>query len=126
MSEQTDKVLAELIQKASDGIDAAVSFSQAQLPDVVYQLLLWNATASLMMQVFCVVFFITYAVGLRWAIPEASNSSSRYEMAAFFFVLIGAVSSPSLLFVFIFNFDWLKIWLAPKLYLIEYAAQFLK
>lgn len=27
---------------------------------------------------------------------------------------------------FWFNFDWLKIWLAPKLYLIEYAASLVK
>lgn len=33
--------------KASNGIDAAVSFSQTQLPDVVHQLLLWNMVDSL-------------------------------------------------------------------------------
>ncbi|OSL33845.1 hypothetical protein [Escherichia albertii] len=42
MEEQANKILIELLQKASNGIDAAVSFSQAQIPDVVHQLLLWN------------------------------------------------------------------------------------
>lgn len=47
MEEQANKILVELLQKASNGIDAAVSFSQAQIPDVVHQLLLWNMVDSL-------------------------------------------------------------------------------
>ena len=47
MEEQANKILVELLQKASNGIDAAVSFSQAQIPDVVHQLLLWNRVDSL-------------------------------------------------------------------------------
>ncbi|EJH8570517.1 hypothetical protein MU083_001490 [Escherichia coli] len=33
MEEQANKILVELLQKASNGIDAAVSFSQAQIAD---------------------------------------------------------------------------------------------
>ena len=47
MEEQANKILVELLKKASNGIDAAVSFSQAQIPDVVHQLLLWNMVDSL-------------------------------------------------------------------------------
>ncbi|MFK9827768.1 hypothetical protein ACJENK_24655, partial [Escherichia coli] len=50
MNEQANKVLSELLQKASNGVDAAVSFSQAQVPDVIHQLLIWNAVSSLMFQ----------------------------------------------------------------------------
>ncbi|MCZ5698136.1 hypothetical protein O5408_25875, partial [Escherichia coli] len=32
---------------ASDGIDSAIAFSQAQIPDVVHQLLVWNMVDSL-------------------------------------------------------------------------------
>ncbi len=46
MEEQANKILVELLQKASNGIDAAVSFSQAQIPDVVHQLLLWNIVTN--------------------------------------------------------------------------------
>ncbi|MBJ8812670.1 hypothetical protein, partial [Citrobacter koseri] len=49
MNEQANKILIELLQKAANGIDAAVSFSQAQIPDVVHQLLVWNMTHSLIM-----------------------------------------------------------------------------
>lgn len=46
MEEQANKILVELLQKASNGIDAAVSFSQAQIPDVIHQLLMWHAVSS--------------------------------------------------------------------------------
>ncbi|XRP56942.1 hypothetical protein AAG927_017115 [Enterobacter hormaechei] len=47
MNEQANKILVELLQKATNGIDAAVSFSQAQIPDVIHQLLVWEFTKSL-------------------------------------------------------------------------------
>lgn len=43
MNEQANKILVELLQKAANGIDAAVSFSQAQIPEVVHQLLDGNS-----------------------------------------------------------------------------------
>ncbi|MBJ8812661.1 hypothetical protein, partial [Citrobacter koseri] len=54
MNEQANKILVELLQKAANGIDAAVSFSQAQIPDVVHQLLVWNMTHSLIMTVIAI------------------------------------------------------------------------
>ncbi|WP_228724015.1 hypothetical protein [Raoultella ornithinolytica] len=42
MNEQANKILVDLLKKASDGIDAAVSFSQAQIPDVISQLMTWK------------------------------------------------------------------------------------
>jgi hypothetical protein len=46
MNEQANKILVELLQKAANGIDAAVSFSQAQIPEVVHQLLVWKFTKA--------------------------------------------------------------------------------
>jgi hypothetical protein len=54
MNEQANKILLGLLQKASDGIDAAVSFSQAQIPDVINQLLIWKAASS----------FLSFLIGL--------------------------------------------------------------
>lgn len=42
MSEQASKVLIDLLEKASSGIDSAVAFSQAQIPEVISQLLAWK------------------------------------------------------------------------------------
>ena len=47
MNEQANKILVELLQKAANGIDAAVSFSEAQIPEVIHQLLVWQFSKSL-------------------------------------------------------------------------------
>jgi hypothetical protein len=135
MEEQANKILVELLQKAVGGIDAAVSFSQAQIPDVVHQLLVWNFVSAVMAQLFGLLIAAgsIYAVllvlksgkrGDKWTrfSPGSDIASMSYEMS---FPTAVAVSLLGVLII-ICNFDWLKIWLAPKLYLLEYAASLIK
>ncbi|ELC6296687.1 hypothetical protein RJO53_002832 [Enterobacter hormaechei] len=160
MNEQANKILVDLLQKASNGIDAAVSFSQAQIPDVVNQLLLWKAASS----------FLTFFIGLclifagpKLIIRSYKRAKSWHESAmqkaqsdfdngkawtryspgssvtsvsfdsingSGWAITLVAGLSFIVLFVlalaFVTELDWLKIWLAPKLYLIEYAASLVK
>ncbi|ASM15097.1 TPA: hypothetical protein ACXJAC_002652 [Serratia marcescens] len=145
MNEQANKILAELLQKASDGIDAAVSFSQAQIPDVVHQLLLWNFTRSMVLSMLCLI-SIPFAVWFlkkqftrkkigelvkygekkeryQWTLvfDSEGDASPAIMILAFFGLLYVSFVGSVLL-----NMTWLKIWLAPKLYLIEYAASLVK
>ncbi|CAM8500719.1 hypothetical protein [Enterobacter asburiae] len=128
MNEQANKILVELLQKASNGIDSAVSFSQAQIPDVVHQLLLWNSASSALFQVFCLVFLGFYA----WSSVRALNKLNNGPLddigdgLCVVWMVFGGIASLILFIGFWMNFDWLKIWLAPKLYLIEYAASLVK
>jgi len=150
MNEQANKILADLLQKASNGIDAAVSFSQAQIPDVIHQLLVWNFTKSIVMtvlallSVFPVVWLVRYCVrrvpdgvyqggeGYSWdegkqkykpgLVWDSKGDITPVVMLPVFFLvvwLMWALDS-------ITDLTWLKIWLAPKLYLIEYASHILK
>lgn len=135
MDDKAQKIMVDLLQKASDGIDSAVSFSQAQIPDVVNQLLIWNFVSSILLQLLGVamvagsLFSLSHAMrcrrrGHEWTrlIPGSSITSIAYDIC--FPSLIA--SSVIGVIIAIFNFDWLKIWLAPKLYLIEYAASLVK
>lgn len=135
MEEQANKILVELLQKAVGGIDAAVSFSQAQIPDVVHQLLIWSSVSSAMFQFLGALmvagsFFALHHIakcrkrGDEWTIYEGERSISSIA----FELCRPVILSMSVLGVFIImiNFDWLKIWLAPKLYLLEYAASLIK
>lgn len=145
MNEQANKILADLLQKASNGIDAAVSFSQAQIPDVVNQLLLWNAVSSVISQVVALAVIMLLAVIVYRGVSRRGTRTEgggwrgyHYEGRSFFWDEDGDLSFPGMmcsmasggtilvcLMAFATNFDWLKIWLAPKLYLIEYAAHLL-
>lgn len=140
MNEQANKILIDLLQKAVDGIDAAVSFSQAQIPDVIHQLMIWNIVSSVGCQVLGVLFiFLAFILpafartarknGEKWTahdrkpMDEWFVSSFAYDMCVLAAPIFGSIAGFGMI---IFNFTWLKIWLAPKLYLLEYAASLIK
>ncbi|HEO1670817.1 TPA: hypothetical protein VAK86_000178 [Klebsiella aerogenes] len=140
MNEQANKILVELLQKAVNGIDAAVSFSQAQMPDIVHQLLIWNSVQSALFQMSGFLFLIgalklpgfakrAKKNGERWTAYDGNPndkwfvSSISYDMCTFTLPIAGTMLG---IIMIVFNFDWLKIWLAPKLYLLEYAASLIK
>ena len=121
MNEQAQKILVDLLQKASNGIDSAVSFSQAQIPDITHQLLLWQAASSVGIQVICVlaIAVCVYLMIFTW------NKSDDVDITLLSLVVLSGITLVAI-FVFFNYFDWLKIWLAPKVYLIEYAASLAK
>lgn len=150
MNEQLQKALVELIGKASNGIDASVSFLSAEIPDVIHQLLLWYAAKSAI-EFFVGVIIIAFGVkifnmkigiskdsakkdyedGKRWTRYCGLNeiTSTEYDTIMMmpdywkakalgvFAAMIGSL---------LVNIDWLQIWIAPKIWLIEYASQLTK
>lgn len=135
MNDKAQKVLTDLLQKASNGIDSAVAFSQAQIPDIVHQLLMWNFVSSIICMIASAAIFISCLVFVFWLLKQrkegagwteflgnSSISSVAYDFTMFASITFTVIS----LCVFASSFDWLKIWIAPKLYLMEYAASLIK
>lgn len=127
MNEEAQKILVDLLQKASNGIDSAVSFSQSQIPDVVHQLLVWNFTLSILLTIlgsilFCAAQYASWLIFKKLRKDWAGDEFFEHPEA----MIIGMI------YIFTFSplawigLDWIKIWLAPKLYLIEYAASLVK
>lgn len=161
MNEQSQKILTDLLQRAVSGVDAAVSFSQAQIPDVIKQLLAWKFVVSLLFFITFILLLILMAfVAFRvfrgydsWVSDKKSKardcfdrreSWTRYSRSGsdltsnqydrimsipdtpiLAYIIVG-VSSFFFLLIALSNLAWLKILLAPKLYLIEYAASLVK
>lgn len=127
MNEQANKILAELLQKASNGIDAAMSFSQAQIPDVIHQLLVWNFAVSIIFSLMGVVLFIAiqYGVwrGIKYLRKQWKGDDFIEHPEVILMAMIWTLTLSPLAWI---DLVWLKIWLAPKLYLIEYAASLVK
>jgi len=128
MNEQANKILADLLQKASNGIDAAVSFSQAQIPDVIHQLLMWNFAESIIFSLtgillFLLVQYLTFRIFkyLRKEWEDDYFSDHPEVIVVFMLWLLVTLITLTLL-----DLSWLKIWIAPKLYLIEYASHLVK
>jgi hypothetical protein len=149
MNDQANKILVELLQKATNGIDAAVSFSQAQIPDVVHQLLVWSfvhsfiLTVLVLASIFPVMWFIRIQLrkveigkftdeGYSWdrGKPKFSPTLIWNSRGGFSEAML-PLSACTIGYVFLLvevltNATWLKIWLAPKLYLLEYATSLVK
>jgi len=165
MNEQAQKVLVDLLNRAVSGIDKAVEFSQAQIPDVIHQLLVWNAVISAMWfilwtscaiaSIYCIKIVPRlqryererinsiknaargdYKNGEPWTRYNGSGdlTSREYDRvmrsgtttSVLLSTPVFIMSSIIFLSFSIASTGWIKILLAPKLYLIEYAATLIK
>jgi hypothetical protein len=114
LMETADKALVELL----DVFIKTKDFAIEQAPDVVQQLLVWKFTISLL------CFVITLAtpalfLAVTHYLAKKNNDSSFYLPNMSLVLLIIPVSNGHII-------DWLQIWLAPKVWLIEYAASLVK
>lgn len=128
--EELNTALATLIEQATTGIDASVSFLQAELPDVIYQLLMWHSVKSgvfflLGIAILVVGVAIDYKLGTHlWSKYKDEKAYDRdgfwlgYGLAGTIPRCVVYIGGLTLL-----NLTWLKIWIAPKVWLIEYAAK---
>lgn len=127
MNDQLQAALAALLNKTIAGIDAGQQFLSTQLPDVINQLLVWNAVLSLVYFVIGAALFVATFMTIL-AIHRNREWWDGYErppasMVMVFTGLIGFLISVPILTN---DLEWLQIWLAPKVYLIEYAAHLAK
>jgi hypothetical protein len=115
MNEQLNQALVELIYSALD----AKNFLVAELPEVIRQLLLWKLSVSLIITLTGIGCFVTAYLVITWANKNwdkicKAGCEPAPTIISLVLTLVGGY--------FIFHLDWLKIWLAPKVYLIEYMA----
>jgi hypothetical protein len=116
--------LAMVIDKATAGVEAGVDFLSAQLPDVIHQLLMWKAVESFLMFSLSLALFVVIGIMWRYVYKFEKKNADRISVSGsgiFFGGLmtcaLGAVALCS------FSITWLQIWIAPKIYLIEYASK---
>lgn len=160
--ENLDEALATLITKALEGVDTSVGFLQAELPDVVTQLLMWHGVRSGAVAVLSLILLLIplfmFKLYKRLSIPYQKAEGYKYSdcerysflhMTNFKFNCsmdkvvgdkgwrIGATDDGGTLMILMFlssvaasivglvtfNLTWLQIWIAPKVWLLEYAAR---
>jgi len=130
MNEQLENALTELINKSVSGLDATKDFLSAEIPEVITQLLMWHGVHSFGLFIIAVLiplgFLIFNLKYWKWMIPKGKEANWDGEW-------IPAISFPMLAHVIFFmifiecvNVQWLQIWIAPKVWLLEYAADIVK
>lgn len=129
-----DSALVEILQQATAGIKTGISFLSAQLPDVIRQLLLYHLIYDCVAVLSILVGFGIYAYAIyrlwKWVIKQEKDNYS----VDYYYFPCGMVSGMSALFVlggglpllWANLMEALQLWIAPKIWLIEYAASLIK
>jgi hypothetical protein len=141
MNEQLQQSLADILVKVTSGVEAGVSFLSAELPDVVYQLLTWKILEAGLAAVFSTLLLVTILVVLikYSGVGREAGSGRRHkitlthdedgDIGPHVMFTYGAAAG-AILFstvqAYINLMLCLKIYIAPKIYLIEYASSLVK
>lgn len=128
MKEYLLQELKGLVELTREGLAKGAEILQVQAPEVVRQLFRWEFTISL---IGCLLFIGILTATIILLVKEIGktkedNSYSFFDDPgpyAFPFMVGGIISLFSLLFI---NLNWLKILVAPKLFLIEYLSGLIK
>lgn len=131
LTDTLNSALVGLINAAT----SATNFLIDQIPDVPYQLLLWKAVESAVCTVIgiAIIGFMLYQYQKLYRKQLASakvyhDGTKDTENIHLIFALAGLPLGiiTGLLAEKFLSLTWLQIWLAPKIYLLEYAAKLIK
>ncbi|MEA1971965.1 MAG: hypothetical protein U9N34_01510 [Candidatus Cloacimonadota bacterium] len=121
MNDKLNIQLAQILADVSATVGEAKTFVVAELPDVVQQLLIWYGVYYFIIFSLCVLTLasIVYII-FKYTIPAQKKWDGRSFPPALQALFAGSL--PVFITFNIINLQWLKIWIAPKIWLIEYAA----
>lgn len=119
--------LVNIINQATTGVQAGMNFLSEQMPDVIHQLLVWKLTQNLFWFVILSIFTILLFT-FCYKMIKAGQKKKDYNADGYYFAgfMIGIVGCGTLIASLVSINEALLIWLAPKIYLIEYAAKLIK
>lgn len=141
MNEALQLALAKILQSSIDAVSAGVSFLQAEVPDVIQQLLLFQLIKASVLGLVMLVIAVLFGTLLYKASTAKEVGTWREKSSYGYYddkkidwtvvATIGAIASGCITPLFFMGFlmhtfTALKIAIAPKLYLIEYAASLVK
>lgn len=128
LQKTVNSALVDLISNATKAKDFLVE----QIPDVIQQLLRWNFYKYLTYEILSILWIsVTLYIWLHFADKYIKNEKSKSYASeddyAMVYLLGGmswaVINVPSFVNL---NITWLQIWIAPKIYLIEYCSNLAK
>jgi hypothetical protein len=136
MNEQLQQALSDLINKTVSGIDAGSAFLQSEIPEVITQLLMWKMCEALIVAtMYLVILLVSCRViskNVGMGLEDQNNSRHKLtlthdedgEIAPWIMFTWTTALIPFFSGLEIVSAikDAIQIWVAPKIYLIEYAA----
>lgn len=127
LAQKSEQLLIQLIDKSTQAGD----FIAEQAPLVIQELLTYNFVSSLVLFIVLLVisalsWYGTYRF-FKWGLKEHSMGKSNIYIKDLEIAAMIALATPVIATLFLIDCtSWLKIWLAPRVYLLEYAANLVK
>lgn len=127
MDNELQKQIAEVLRKALEAAQKGGEWIAGQIPDVLRQVIYWEIAVGV---VWLLLFIITARVSFLWLTKwsdQELDCSDEWMPSKLFAAGIGGIATlVTGIFALIYGFSALKAIIAPKLFLLEYAAHLLK
>lgn len=122
-----NEALVDIIHQATSGAAAAKNFLVEQAPDVVRQLVTFNLAYHIALIVIALVIAIASVLAARKVYDMIRGSDDNDGAAMPLAVFLAIVASMAWVPMFAIGLrETLELWLAPKVWLIEYAAHLVR
>ena len=128
LQDTANKALEQMVNLSIQGINGAIEFSKQQIPDVIHQMLVWNAVSSGIRFAIGVGFIVGFVLYFKFLVRYVKDGkwSRVNESTKFSFTMLSGIVLGSTLLLGVMgclhSLDWLQIILAPKYYLLQQAA----
>jgi hypothetical protein len=127
IKEQLQQELLNIIQLSKEGVLKGIDLAQQQAPDLIKQILTYNLYVR---WIECIIvgflFLLTLCITIYYLIRNIKN---KYSDADDYFSIVWMSLLPmifSLIFFYLSLPNLIQIYVAPKLFLLEYIKEFLK
>jgi hypothetical protein len=116
-------VLDKFVATMTELLQSAKDFTLEQAPDVLRQLVAYERAITIFYVASCLLGAIALAFGTKQLLRHGDDLGDAAG-AALLFLLVGELV---VVIMFFHNVsDFLKVWVAPKVFLIEYFAHLVK
>lgn len=121
--------VAGLINKSLEAAEVTGEFLSEQTPDFINQMLLWYGVESFLCFILGLMLSTHLLIFKKWHHETRKKLEAMTDdgiLLPLWVIFVCFMSTLIGLILLVNNFTWLKIWLAPKLFLVEYAATLIK
>lgn len=116
--------VGEIAEMTKEGLMKAVEIIQEQCPLLVEEILAWHFTISLLNFMVGPAILIVYFIFIKKMVAGNNRSYEKGADDWGFLWIIPIVMTPIISIVGMLNhLAWLKIWIAPRLFLMEYISK---
>lgn len=111
----SEQLIVDTINQTKDALSSGFTFAKDQVPDLIQQLIYWKIGQN--------IFFLILGLVLIWISVKVFNKIKEDEMLI---VPVTVLAGLGVAATVGSTMELLQLTLAPKIYLIEYAASLMK